>query len=83
MSAVALEAFLARLYTDAALRARFLAAPLDEARAAGLCEADSCALAAIDRAGLEMAAASFAHKRAGRTCTARWPRWLRAAFGHS
>ena len=86
MSAVALEAFLARLYTDADLRARFLAAPRDEALAAGLCESDAHALVAIDRAGLEMAAASFAHKRAGRSGAGRWQRWrrwLRAPFGHS
>jgi uncharacterized protein (UPF0276 family) len=43
------EALLARLYTDAAARARFLAEPRS---------------ADIDRAGLELAARSFARKRA-------------------
>lgn len=57
------EAFLARLYTDAELRARFLADPAGEARRAGLDEASARRLAAIDRAGLELAAASFAAKR--------------------
>jgi hypothetical protein len=84
MSAHALEALLARLYTDAHVRAQFLAAPLAYARAAGLDEADACALVAIDRAGLEMAAASFGHKRAGRSGGGRWRRtvrWLRRMFG--
>ena len=64
MSTPAFEAFLARLYTDAAARARFLAEPEAEARRAGL-NPDQCrALAAIDRTGLEMAARSFARKRA-------------------
>lgn len=95
MSAQALEAFLARLYTDASLRAQFLAAPLEHARAAGLDEADAQALVAIDRAGLAMAAASFGHKRAGRSARRRpggggvriaaaqsrsWRDWLRGMF---
>lgn len=58
-----LEAFLARLYTDAELRARFLADPAGEARRAGLDDASAERLAQIDRAGLELAAASFAAKR--------------------
>ena len=59
-----LEAYLARLYTDAAARDAFLADPRGEARRAGLAEDDVAALEAIDRTGLELAAASFAHKRA-------------------
>ena len=84
MSAPALEALLARLYTDDDVRAQFLAAPLAYARAAGLDEAEASALVAIDRAGLEMAAASIGHKRAGRSAGARWRRalrWLRRVFG--
>lgn len=57
------EAFLARLYTDAELRARFLADPVGEARRVGLDEASAQRLASIDREGLELAAASFAAKR--------------------
>ena len=57
------ETFLARLYTDAPLRARFLADPRAEAERHQL-TADECdALARIDRVGLEMSARSFAHKR--------------------
>lgn len=58
------EAFLARLYTDAELRARFLADPVGEAKRAGLDDATAERLAAIDRVGLELAAESFAAKRA-------------------
>jgi hypothetical protein len=66
MSATAFEAFLARLYVDAELRARFLADPHGEAARAGLDADEGRALAAIDRVGLELAAASFARKRADR-----------------
>ena len=59
----ALERFLARLYTDARLRRRFLANPRDVARAARLDEQSVEALARIDRVGLELAADSFARKR--------------------
>jgi hypothetical protein len=63
MSSVALETFLARLYTDAAARARFNADPQAEAMRAGL-SADECvALETCDRVGLQMAAESFGHKR--------------------
>jgi hypothetical protein len=64
MSSVALENYLARLYTDAAARARFDADPKGEAMQAGLSAAESAALVACDRVGLEMAAESFRHKRA-------------------
>jgi hypothetical protein len=63
VSAASLEAFLARLYTDGALRTRFLADPRAEAVRAGLAEADAEALVAIDREGLALAADSVAHKR--------------------
>jgi hypothetical protein len=69
----ALEAFLARIYVDGEARARFLADPGLEARRAGL-PPDACsALLAIDRVGLEMAAASFERKRGTQ---ARRPRGL-------
>lgn len=75
MNTPQLERFLARIYVDPQLRARFLAAPHDEARRAGLTEEQSCALAAIDRTGLEMAARSFGAKRAGKQQRRgfRWP----------
>jgi hypothetical protein len=63
MSAASVEAFLARLYTNAALRGRFLADPRGEALRAGLDTADADALVAIDREGLVLAADSVAHKR--------------------
>jgi len=55
--------FLARLYTDAALRARFLARPYEEALAAGFDEARARELATIDAEELALAAESFAKKR--------------------
>ena len=64
MKPVALEVFLATLYTDADTRNRFLATPETTARAAGLTEEDVAALVDIDRAGLIMAAKSYTHKRA-------------------
>jgi len=58
-----LERFLASLYVDTALRARFLCNPLEEASRAGLTPEQCHALEAIDRVGLEMAARSFTRKR--------------------
>jgi hypothetical protein len=58
-----MERFLASLYVDATLRARFLDAPREEARRAGLNPTQCDAVAAIDRVGLEMAAHSFERKR--------------------
>ena len=58
-----MEKFLAMLYVDAESRARFLSAPREEARRAGLNPAQCDALVAIDRVGLEMAARSFERKR--------------------
>jgi uncharacterized protein len=62
-AARAFEAFLARLYVEAETRARFLADPRGEAERAGLDGAACQALQRIDRAGLELAAHSFALKR--------------------
>ena len=64
MSSPQLETFLAQLYTDQALRQRFLEQPHAVAAAAGVTQQEARALAAIDRTGLQMAATSFAHKRA-------------------
>ncbi len=58
------EAFLARLYTDEPLRARFLADPRAESARHQLTAEECDALERIDRVGLELSARSFAHKRA-------------------
>jgi len=63
MSARAFEAFLTRIYVDAAARARFKANPRAEARRAGLSYEECAALEDTDWVGLEMAARSFARKR--------------------
>ena len=63
MTSPAFEAFLAKIYVDARARAEFLADPIAAARKAQLTDAECEALLAIDRTGLEMAAASFARKR--------------------
>jgi hypothetical protein len=63
MSGIKLEGFLARLYTDEDLRQRFLAKPELYAREAGLSEQDVDVVVNIDRAGLQMAADSYAWKR--------------------
>jgi hypothetical protein len=66
MSSPALEAFLARLYTDEAALAAFLAAPQEVALAAGLDAATATELAAVDRSDLIAAAHSFRATRARR-----------------
>lgn len=63
MRAIALEAYLAKLYTDIDAREAFLADPERAAHAAGISDADAAALQFIDKVGLRMAAASYAHKR--------------------
>ena len=57
------EALLAAFYVDRAARERWLADPDGEGRRAGLDEAARDAVRTLDRPGLELAAASFAHKR--------------------
>ncbi|MBL8524466.1 MAG: hypothetical protein JNN20_12315 [Betaproteobacteria bacterium] len=64
MSRITLEVYLARLYTDAVARETFLSDAETAARAAGLSEEDIDSLRTIDRAGLRMAADSYASKRA-------------------
>ena len=79
MSSPALETFLARLYTDATLRQAFLDDPRGQALRHGLSQEEADAMLAIDRTGLQMAAASFASKRAGyRQRAAAPPYWRRA-----
>jgi hypothetical protein len=61
-----LESFLARLYVDEKARRLFLRDRDLAARRYGLSEAECAALIHIDQVGLELAAASFAHKRRAR-----------------
>jgi hypothetical protein len=61
-----LEAFLARLYVDDASYARFLEDPGAEIMRAGLTDEERASIEAIDRDELELARASFRHKREGR-----------------
>ena len=67
MNTPALERLLAGIYVDAEARARFLAAPYEEAKRAGLSEDQCRALEAIDRVGLEMTARSLSRKRTRHT----------------
>jgi hypothetical protein len=60
----ALETYLTRLYLDTDTRRAFLADPRTAAAKAGLDATDVAALEQIDRVGLELAAHSFAAKRA-------------------
>ena len=66
MSSPALETYLARLYTDDVLRAAFLLDPRTQALLHCLSPQEAGAMAAMDRIGLQMAAASYRAKRAGR-----------------
>jgi hypothetical protein len=66
MSSPRFEAFLARLYSDAELLNRFMRAPGEVTREAGLDLREQRAAAAIDRAGLLMAARSYELKRGAR-----------------
>jgi len=63
MSSPAFETFLARLYTDAQLRIRFLASPAAVAQEFPLSSDERRAIEAIDRDGLILAAESYANKR--------------------
>jgi hypothetical protein len=74
MNLARIEAFLARLYSDAEAQVRFLADPKATAVAAGLSDAEAKAVADIDRTGFELACRSYAAKRAGAARPKR--RWL-------
>jgi hypothetical protein len=71
-----LEAYLVKLYLDRDARREFVADPRAAAREAGLAEADVAVLERIDRVGLELAARSFAAKRAGHPHRSRLRRLL-------
>ena len=64
MSSFELEAYLARLYTYSTARESFLANPEKASRDVGLSDNDVESLLNIDHIGLQMAADSYAHKRA-------------------
>jgi hypothetical protein len=64
MTTARFEQFLASLYVDGDLRARFAADARATAAAAGFDANEIEALARIDRIGLELASRSFAAKRA-------------------
>ena len=80
MSAREVEAFLARLYADDQMLARFLADPDAELARWSLDAAERGALRAIDRVGLELNVTSLNRKRAGlhRTSLATRRSWLAA-----
>jgi hypothetical protein len=67
MTGPAFEAFLTRIYVDPAARAEFLREPWKTAERAGLSPEECQAMERIDREGLEMAAHSYAKKRANST----------------
>jgi hypothetical protein len=73
MSSARFEAFLARLYSDSDFLDEFMRAPERVSAESGLDPRERRAVAAIDRAGLLLAARSYALKRAGRR---RSPHWL-------
>jgi hypothetical protein len=64
MGAREFETVLARLYVDAPFRRRFLIAPEAALAEADLSEKEKAAFLRIDRAGLLLAAGSYARKRA-------------------
>lgn len=66
MSEANFEALLARIYVDPGTRERFLANPTAEDLVAGLSQEEIEALKQIDRAGLELFAASLEIKRSRR-----------------
>lgn len=75
MSAQSVEGFLARLYTDRALRDRFFHDPVAVATQAGLDGGEAAAVANLDRVGLELAADSYERKRSAHQRPR--PTWLR------
>jgi hypothetical protein len=63
LSTADVEAFLARLYSDADFLAHFLRSPDDVLSREALSTVQRVALAAIDRSELILAANSYRHKR--------------------
>jgi uncharacterized protein len=77
-----LEGFLARLYTDEAMRERLLSEPLLVTALWGLSPVQAQSVTRIDHGGLQLAAASFARKRdaARRPPVRRWADRLLSRF---
>jgi hypothetical protein len=73
---------LARLYSDDAALAAFVADPRGQTERAGLLPEEAAQLCQVDRSALGLAARSFARKRAHQAAHAHrgWWRRLRAAF---
>ena len=71
--AQACEELLARLFTDAEFRARFMKDPEEVGRELELDDLALASLARTDWVGLELAAKSHSHKR--EKYTARYRRW--------
>ena len=69
---------MAHLYSDPEFLSRFMRAPEEVSREAGLDLREQAAAAAIDRAGLLMAARSYELKRGARGGRRRrwWSRWV-------
>lgn len=65
------EHFLAQLYVDEDARRRFVSDPRAAASTAGLDAGEIAALERVDLTGLELAARSYAYKRAGNPRVAR------------
>jgi hypothetical protein len=76
MSTPLLEAFLARLYTDAAFLERFLSDREEEARRGGLTDDERTSVVELDAETLHVAARSFARKRSSQRAN-RVPFWKR------
>jgi hypothetical protein len=70
------EALLARLFVDATLRERFKRDPQAVGREFGLDEGSIASLAGANWVGLDLAARSYAHKRAHRGSRKSWWRRL-------
>jgi hypothetical protein len=72
-----LEHFLARLYTDGAFRAAFVADPAATGAREGLSAEQCRAVATMPLDQLRRAARSYEHKRAGKVRPLSWMRRLR------
>jgi hypothetical protein len=79
-SAQACEDLLARLFTDAELRARFKEDPQAIGRDLGLDDASLATLARTDWVGLDLAARSYSHKREAHAGRKR-KGWIRRILG--
>lgn len=86
-----LEAFLAQLYTDSAMREQFFRDPVGTMEGLPFTDAERTSLLNIDQIGLKMAVASYAKKRAQHSEKSSHranrfsnllPRWLKIGWGN-